>query len=339
MSILAPTEDASELSTAAQLAAALSSVLGTADPSSDLEERIRSGGFDDELTSPFVPSEHSDARPEALSASAGLYRSQSNSMTSGREEPSEAGAGPWQGAAAPGAALTQHDDLWRTQEFDAMATDENLPESRRTLFTSRPVLWLIVALAVGTLVVSLIAVAANRAADDEAGPAVTSSQPPEQTPGEPLNIVDGVDFDPEADGGNAEENPSQVTQAFDGDPATGWSTVRYHNRPDLGGLKPGVGIVLDLGEARTISSVDLQFEEPGTSVELRVPAEAGAESAPMDTQSQWSVVASQADAGTSVTLTPGQPPTSRFVLVYLTNLPQVSEARYLSTITDVVVNG
>lgn len=343
--ILAPSDsaDAARITTASQLVAALSSVLGSADPSSDLEDRIRSGsltGLQDrtDQQSPAVRTEphQPDGDPTDPQHSLGVHHNLFRSGPATRELGVSKGALPDTHEWLQEDATEEATEESRTHEFDAK---DPLEEQRKPSRSRRPVLWLIAALAIGVLVVSLIVVATNRAAEDGAGPAATTSAQGDQTPGEELSIVSGIDFDPEADGGNAEENTSQVPQAFDGDPETGWSTVRYHNHPDLGRLKPGVGIVLDLGQTFDISSVDVQFAEPGASVELRVPADADVDSPPMTTQSDWSVVASQADAGNMATLTPTEPTTSRFLLLYLTSLPQESNARFQSTITEVVVNG
>ena len=43
------------------------------------------------------------------------------------------------------------------------------------------------------------------------------------------------------------ENPAEVGNVIDGDPSTAWTTSTYFNNPALGGLKPGVGVMLDLG--------------------------------------------------------------------------------------------
>ncbi|MGV8847258.1 murein biosynthesis integral membrane protein MurJ [Tessaracoccus sp.] len=301
--------DEPRITTASQLAAALSGVLGTANPTPDLEDRIRFG------TSPG----------EALNAPTGGHISAAAIATS-----------------SPSIHQSMHDQTLAelaTDGFDEQETLENpLDLQQRLRPTSRPVLWIILALAVGTLVVSLSTLAANRSGD-EAGPGIsTSPSASAQSSGKELRIVAGVDFDPEADGGNAEENTSQVPLAFDGDPETGWPTVSYHNRPNLGGLKPGVGIVLDLGESSTISSVNVQFAAPGTSWEIRVPTDEGVTAAPLTTQAEWRVVASQAKAEASTTLTLTEPTSARFLLVYLTELPQISTARFQSQIMNVVVH-
>lgn len=307
-----PNGDAVSITTVSQLVSGLSSVVGSSDCSQSLEGRIRHGGI---------------ARsPRGAPGVSSLGTAPS---PSGRALPEPANAG---------------DD---TVLFDAVTTTASgqgsaaLPddEAEEEPTGRRPLLWvvaLLVALALA-VVVFLVLTGGNDGTGTSPSPTSSATTDPGTTG--PLTIVSGTDFDPEADGGNAEENPSQVRYVFDDDPASGWSTVQYHNRPTMGGLKPGVGIVLDLGEVHNISSVDVQFAAPGTTVELRVPAEAGVDVAPMTTQAEWTVVASQEKAEASITLTPTAATSARYVLVYVTELPEVTAARYQTEITDVAVHG
>jgi eukaryotic-like serine/threonine-protein kinase len=62
--------------------------------------------------------------------------------------------------------------------------------------------------------------------------------------------------------------------AVDGDANTGWSTQTY-NKPYFGGskagtgIKQGMGILIDLGEAKSIMSVRVSLSQKGASLELR----------------------------------------------------------------------
>ncbi|MGJ3508420.1 murein biosynthesis integral membrane protein MurJ [Enemella sp. A6] len=139
----------------------------------------------------------------------------------------------------------------------------------------------------------------------------------------PVEIAEALDFDPSADGGNDEENPDETALAHDGDPDTRWRTLSYRGNPKLGGLKPGVGLVVDLGEPTDVTAVKLWLSGDGTDVEVRVPGEnAEGNEAPMNSQTQWRTVATQADAEGEVTLNLEEgPEPTRWVLVYLTSLP------------------
>ena len=120
------------------------------------------------------------------------------------------------------------------------------------------------------------------------------------------------DFDPEGDGS---ENPDQVRNAVDGIPTTAWATQIYRHA-DFTGAKKGVGLLLDLGALTSLNTVTVGFSAPGAHVELRVSPDT-----PSDATSMRTVAA--ADKGALVaTLTPTPGTTARYVLVWITLLPQ-----------------
>src|SRR5207342_3283873 len=84
----------------------------------------------------------------------------------------------------------------------------------------------------------------------------TANRGSTQVVGKLLPIAGADDFDPE---GNQEENPDRVALAVDGDPATSWGTLTYRGNPKLGGLKSGVGLIIDLGKVVGASSVEVTF--------------------------------------------------------------------------------
>jgi putative peptidoglycan lipid II flippase len=149
-----------------------------------------------------------------------------------------------------------------------------------------------------------------------------SSAPTTAAPGPPIAIRAAQEFDPQGD--PPTENPDEVPFAYDGDKKTRWRTVQYLRNPKLGGLKRGVGLVVDLGTAQPVSEVRLTLSGKGTDVELRVPANdpAGTVKPPLTSDQVWRSVAKQSQAGATATLTPGEPVTTRYVLVYLTSLPK-----------------
>ena len=181
----------------------------------------------------------------------------------------------------------------------------------------------------------------RRAAESAAGPAPTQSPRTGGTTNspaiQPLTIANVTDFDPEADGGSGEENSAAAALAVDDDPTTAWETVPYHNNPELGGLKPGVGLLVDLGKSVSVEKVALTLIGEGTSVELRA-APAGVVDVP-ESASGFQTVANAPQAGERVTLRPAQPVTTRYLLVYLTSLPEDSPARYVGRIAEINVFG
>ena len=86
-----------------------------------------------------------------------------------------------------------------------------------------------------------------------------------------LTGVTASDFDPQ--GTPPEENPEQAHLAVDGDPATAWSTSTYNQNFGPGGLKTGVGLVLDLGADHDVSEVDLTTVGSPTRVQVYVTSQ------------------------------------------------------------------
>jgi hypothetical protein len=118
-------------------------------------------------------------------------------------------------------------------------------------------------------------------------------------------------FDPPpGDGG---ENSAAVPNAVDGDPGTAWETEVYETSR-FGGLKPGVGLLVDLGSPTAVEQVELALS-PGTDVELRVGDQ------PVPDVDGYAVVAAETGTGAVARLVPEFPVTARFVLVWFTRLP------------------
>lgn len=153
---------------------------------------------------------------------------------------------------------------------------------------------------------------------------------PEAAPtGKPVKISAAHDFDPLGDGA---ENGEDTDAAVDGDASTSWPTASYIGNPRLGNLKDGVGLILDLGKPQQVSSVEVTFRG-STSVDFLAAAE--------DTTSMpgslegFSKVSS--GSGEQVELRAKKPITTRYVLVWLTELPMSSEGNYRGRIAEVEV--
>ena len=183
-------------------------------------------------------------------------------------------------------------------------------------------LGLVLVVAVAT-VVGLIGVALRigRGEIPRSQPPTTSSASPSASPS-PVTwpIEDALTFDPAADGGSGDENPQLADRAFDGDDTTRWQTLQYRSRPELGGLKPGVGLVLDLGQPREITRATVDVLGNGSTIEIRVPDDPSTDTPPMDSESEWRVLDTAEDASDQVTLRWDTPVTTRYVMIYLTKL-------------------
>lgn len=69
-------------------------------------------------------------------------------------------------------------------------------------------------------------------------------------------------YDPPELGGDGSEHDDDLTLATDGQRDTFWQTEGY-TRPDLGGHKPGVGIVIGLAEPAEVGAIRLLTDTPG----------------------------------------------------------------------------
>ncbi len=182
--------------------------------------------------------------------------------------------------------------------------------------------WLRVALGIGIVVLLVVAMVvafnlgrtgSQTRGQDSGGTASGSSSPRPK----PVKIVDAQDFDPESDTG--QENPKDTSLAIDGDPDTGWPTLTYRGNPALGGLKSGVGLILDLGADHKPRSMSITFDRAPTSFEVYA-APQGVTSAPSSLD-QFDKVAAESGAGKQVTVKLAHEPTTRYLLVWLTRLP------------------
>jgi hypothetical protein len=80
----------------------------------------------------------------------------------------------------------------------------------------------------------------------------------------PVRFTQALAFDPLGDG---HENDDQARLAIDQNPTSAWSTQHY-NRPALGGLKPGVGLVLDAGHPVAARELDLTLLVAGGNLQV-----------------------------------------------------------------------
>ncbi|MFD5280019.1 protein kinase family protein [Streptomyces rubrogriseus] len=150
---------------------------------------------------------------------------------------------------------------------------------------------------------------------------------PKEPVSRPITIAGAHDYDPF--GSDGSEYPENVGKAYDGDPGTYWQTSHYASA-DFGRLKPGVGIVVDLGKVQQVGKVALTFGGD-TSVELR---SAGAtDSEPQSFEGYEKVAGGN---GTTVDLKPDKAVQTRYLLVWLTELP-VTDGQFRGRVADIKV--
>ncbi|MCW2782765.1 MAG: serine/threonine protein kinase [Marmoricola sp.] len=153
-----------------------------------------------------------------------------------------------------------------------------------------------------------------------------------QVSGQPLRIAGVHDFDPEAT--PPTENPADVPKAIDGDPATFWPTSTYRGNPKLGGLKTGVGLIIDLGSSQQVGSLEVDLLGSPTGLQIFATSP-GVTSLPTGLDGLTSI-GQNGSAGTTALFRFAKKPTTRFLVVWLTSLPKVSGG-YRGEIAEVKV--
>ena len=128
---------------------------------------------------------------------------------------------------------------------------------------------------------------------------------------EPVAGLVPTAFDPGGDGG---EGNDEVGLAVDGDPATAWTTETYKTRA-LGGLKPGVGLIVDLGAARDVEEIVVDSPSGGWAGSVFVAENRG------ETLADWgepAATVTDAEAGTTTIDVDGR--RGAHVLLWVTDL-------------------
>ncbi|WP_043614935.1 protein kinase family protein [Nonomuraea candida] len=158
-----------------------------------------------------------------------------------------------------------------------------------------------------------------------AGASPTAS-PPSSAAAQTVKPDKARGFDPLGDG---DEKSDLAKLAIDGKPGTLWKTETYTSA-DLGRLKDGVGLLLDMGKSIQVSDVVATLSQAsGASVELKV-----GDSPELDS---LKTVASEKNAAGKTTLKPEEPASGRYVLIWFTRVP-TDAGTFHGTIYEVVVH-
>jgi hypothetical protein len=138
----------------------------------------------------------------------------------------------------------------------------------------------------------------------------------------------------------ASDNPSSAAGAIDGNPASFWYSQFYIGNPVFGGLKTGIGLVLDMGRQVRLSQLQVLFgPSKGASVQIKMsntpgpPTPAGAAALP--------TVAQATNVGGGYTFTAKGSATGRYIVIWFTRLPPKPGPgnRYEVDIYNIVVRG
>jgi putative peptidoglycan lipid II flippase len=170
---------------------------------------------------------------------------------------------------------------------------------------------------------------AEGVADVSPTPTLAVTPTPSATP---VTIAKVTVVDPQGDG---VENDDQTPLAVDGDPTTSWTTLDYASR-DLGGLKDGVGLRLDLAGLTTVTAVRLQLVGRGS--DLTVYSSADPPPARKGQLTGFTMLLRVRGVGDEVTLPLTPPVSSRSLIIWLTGLPS-NGSGYSGGVAEVTVYG
>jgi hypothetical protein len=135
-----------------------------------------------------------------------------------------------------------------------------------------------------------------------------------------------------------DENNSMAANVLDGNQA-GWQTEQYVGSPYFGNLKPGSGLILNMGKPVTITSVTIEFGAvPGANVELK---EGNSDVRSAANEQSMVTVAARNGVSGSETFTITKPVTDQYLVVWFTKLPPLAHThgKYMAQIFNIVIRG
>lgn len=157
-----------------------------------------------------------------------------------------------------------------------------------------------------------------------------------------------VSFNPFGDNPGNTEDAESAQAAIDGNTSTAWHTSYYYNHPNMGGLKQGAGLLIDMGKAVKLSQVEVLFSSDGgpTTASIYLGND------PTDTKatglSNFKLVSPSVSVTGDHKFPVSSQDTGRYILIWLTSLPKLLEAPqglpttntyYEGQIFNVVVSG
>jgi hypothetical protein len=136
-------------------------------------------------------------------------------------------------------------------------------------------------------------------------------------------------------------NRSEVKDAdnvVDGNANSVWKSDRYL-KADFGGKKTGMGVWIDLGDAKQVTSVQVVLQNTGADGELRAGTADLGTGAQGDqaTVQQYQIVGQARQSMNTTTLFNGPETKTRYLLVWITKLPKDGTGGYRLAIGEITV--
>jgi hypothetical protein len=175
-------------------------------------------------------------------------------------------------------------------------------------------------------------------------PTAGSSRQPSSTPSAHAAAVlkptaaSGYDplTSPANDPGN--EDSQNAKLAIDGNPATAWAS-QFYATANFGNLKKGSGLLLDMGTAIRLSSIQVSFGDvTGADVRIEIGS---TDVRSAEALASFTTVASADNVGGTHTFPAHSSAAGLYVLIWFTKLPPDSgnPGKYMAQISNVIVRG
>jgi len=168
----------------------------------------------------------------------------------------------------------------------------------------------------------------------------TSPPPPSSPEPTVVTITAITELDAIQDGGDGKEHPDQVVLATDGDPGTCWTSEQY-SANYIPTSKPGVGLIFDLTNQQSLTTLTITFGTSPVGLSVMVPNDQTVDAPPLDTVQSWaSVLDTTVDSIPQTVTLPGGT-TTRFVMLYFTNVPSIpgNDSRFQVSVCEVTATG
>jgi hypothetical protein len=160
-------------------------------------------------------------------------------------------------------------------------------------------------------------------------PSGTSRSPATGTSPTRVEVARADSFDPAGD--DRRENPGQAPLAIDGDRTTAWRTEGYNQNFGPGGIKPGVGLILDLGRPQEVGRLTVTLAPTGDST-LSIYGADG----PMPSElTGWTKLTDPKTASDRASF--NLQGSHRYLLIWFTSLPQGGDGKYRGGVANVTL--
>jgi putative peptidoglycan lipid II flippase len=150
-----------------------------------------------------------------------------------------------------------------------------------------------------------------------AQPSTSASAAPGGTVLKPTGVVT---FNPYGKPPGNTENPASLKV---GGSSVAWSTSYYFDRPNFGGLKPGTGLLINLGKQVRISQVEAMFSSNGGPTTAAIYLGNNPTDSAATALSNFTLVSPAVSVSGDHKFSVSSQTTGQYVLIWLTSLPKL----------------